>query len=160
MQTFDPSKALVPIARPYYLTQMFAVNAALGAKTFPALAALIKSKPGTFNYMAASLSKVAFMQDFNQKNGTDVVRLPFKGGGDAVNAMLNGTTQIAIFGIGNLISYIQAGKSSDLPSMATNGRRWIRLSRRSRKPATQSTFRQRSSASWRRPARRSRSSTS
>jgi len=106
---FDPSKALVPIARPYYLTQMFAVNAALGVKTFPALAALIKSKPGTFNYMAASLSKVAFMQDFNQKNGTDVIRLPFKGGGDAVNAMLNGTTQIAIFGIGNLISYIQAG---------------------------------------------------
>jgi len=50
------------------------------------------------------------MQDFNQRNGTDVVRLPFKGGGDAVNAMLNGSTQIAIFGIGNLISYIQAGK--------------------------------------------------
>jgi tripartite-type tricarboxylate transporter receptor subunit TctC len=107
---FDPAKTLVPIARPYYLTQMFAVNTSLGVKTFPELAALIKSKPGTFNYMAASLSKVAFMQDFNQRNGTDVVRLPFKGGGDAVNAMLNGSTQIAIFGIGNLISYIQAGK--------------------------------------------------
>src|SRR5580704_11143796 len=75
---FDPSKTLVPIARPYYLTQMFAVNASLGVKNFTQLAALIKSKPGTFNYMAASLSKVAFMQDFNQKNGTDVVRLPSK----------------------------------------------------------------------------------
>src|SRR5580693_3912359 len=107
---FDPSKTLVPIARPYYLTQMFAIDAGLGVKTFPELAALIKSKPGTFNYMAASLSKVAFMQEFNQRNGTDVVRLPFKGGGDAVNAMLNRSTQIAIFGIGNLISYIQAGK--------------------------------------------------
>ena len=111
---FDPAKTLVPIARPYHLTQMFAVSTSLGVKTFPELAALIKSKPGTFNYMAASLSKVAFMQDFNQKNGTDVVRLPFKGGGDAVNAMLNGSTQIAIFGIGNLISYIQAGKISGL----------------------------------------------
>ena len=100
----------MPIARPYYLTQMFAVNASLGVKNFNELAALIKSKPGTFNYMAASLSKVAFMQSFNEKNGTDVVRLPFKGGGDAVNAMLNGSTQIAIFGIGNLISYIQVGK--------------------------------------------------
>ena len=111
---FDPAKTLVPIARPYYLTQMFAVSTSLGVKTFPELAALIKSKPGTFNYMAASLSKVAFMQDFNQKNGTDVVRLPFKGGGDAVNAMLNGSTQIAIFGIGNLISYIQVGKITGL----------------------------------------------
>ena len=107
---FDPSKALVPVARPYYLTQVFAVNASLGAKTFPELAALVKSKPKTFNYMAPSLSKVAFMEEFNKKNGTDIVRVPFKGGGDAVTSMLNGTTQIAIFGIGNLVSFIRDGK--------------------------------------------------
>jgi tripartite-type tricarboxylate transporter receptor subunit TctC len=107
---FDPAKALVPIARPYYLTQMFAVNASLGAKTFAELAARAKAKPKTFNYMAPSLSKVAFMEEFNRKNGTDIVRLPFKGGGDAVTSMLNGTTQIAIFGIGNLVAYIQDGK--------------------------------------------------
>src|ERR1700735_1720511 len=101
---FDPAKALVPVARPYYLTQVFAVNAALGVKSFAELAALVKSKPKTFNYMAAALSKVAFMEEFNKKNGTDVVRVPFKGGGDAVNSMLNGTAQIAIFGIGNLVS--------------------------------------------------------
>jgi tripartite-type tricarboxylate transporter receptor subunit TctC len=107
---FDPSKALVPVARPYVLTQVFAVNASLGVKTFPELATLVKSKPKTFNYMAPSLSKVAFMEQFNKKNDTDVVRVPFKGGGDAVTSMLNGTTQIAIFGIGNLISLIRDGK--------------------------------------------------
>jgi tripartite-type tricarboxylate transporter receptor subunit TctC len=107
---FDPSKALVPVARPYYLTQVFAVNASLGVKTFPELAALVKSKPKTFNYMAPSLSKVAFMEEFNKKNGTDIVRVPFKGGGDAVSSMLSGTTQIAIFGIGNLVSFIRDGK--------------------------------------------------
>jgi len=107
---FDPVNVLTPIARPYYLTQVFAVNASLGVKSFAALAALVKSKPGTFNYMAPSVSKVAFMEGFNKKNGTDIVRVPFKGGGDAVTSMLNGTTQIAIFGIGNLISFIKAGK--------------------------------------------------
>jgi tripartite-type tricarboxylate transporter receptor subunit TctC len=107
---FDPIQKLTPIARPYYLTQVFAVNSSLGIKTFAELAPLVKSKPGTINYMAASLSKVAFMEEFNKKNGTDIVRVPFKGGVDAVNSMLNGTTQIAIFGIGNLISYLQAGK--------------------------------------------------
>jgi len=50
------------------------------------------------------------MQEFNKTNGTDIVRVPFKGGGDAVNSMLTGTTQIAIFGIGNLVSFIRAGK--------------------------------------------------
>jgi len=107
---FDPAKSLVPIARPYYLTQVFAVNASLGVKSFAELAALVKSKPRTFNYMAPSLSKVAFMEEFNKKNGTDIVRVPFKGGGDAVNSMLNGTAQIAIFGIGNLVAFIRDAK--------------------------------------------------
>jgi tripartite-type tricarboxylate transporter receptor subunit TctC len=107
---FDPGKALVPVARPYYLTQTFAVNASLNVKSFAELAALAKSRPKTFNYMAPSLSKVAFMEEFNKKNGTDIVRVPFKGGGDAVNSMLNGTAQIAIFGIGNLVPFIRDGK--------------------------------------------------
>jgi len=38
------------------------------------------------------------------------VRVPFKGGGDAVNSMLNGTAQIAIFGIGNLVAFIRDAK--------------------------------------------------
>ena len=107
---FDPTKSLVPITRAYYLTQVFAVNASLGVKSFADLAALAKAKPNSLNYMAPSLSKVAFMQEFNKKNGVDIVRVPFKGGGDAVNSMLTGTTQIAIFGIGNLVSFIKAGK--------------------------------------------------
>ncbi len=107
---FDPSKALVPITRPYYLTQVFAVNASIGVKNFAELAALAHAKPNTLNYMAPSLSKVAFMEAFNKQNGTDIVRVPFKGGGDAVNSMLTGTTQIAIFGIGNLVAFLNAGK--------------------------------------------------
>jgi tripartite-type tricarboxylate transporter receptor subunit TctC len=111
---FDPWKALAPVARPYYLTQVFAVNASLGVKTFPELAALVKSKPKTFNYMAPALSKVAFMEQFNKSNGTDIVRVPFKGGGDALTSMLNGTTQIAIFGIGNVIPFLRDGKVAGL----------------------------------------------
>jgi tripartite-type tricarboxylate transporter receptor subunit TctC len=107
---FDPGKRLLPITKPYYLTQVFAVNTSLNVKSFAGLAALAKAKPGTLAYTAASLSKVAFMEDFNRQNGTDIVRLPFKGGGDAVNSMLNGSTQIAIFGIGNLISFMRDGK--------------------------------------------------
>jgi tripartite-type tricarboxylate transporter receptor subunit TctC len=104
---FDPTKALVPITRAYYLTQVFAVNASLGVKSFAELAALAKAKPNSLNYMAPELSKVAFMEQFDKTNGVDIVRVPFKGGGDAVNSMLTGTTQIAIFGIGNLVSFIK-----------------------------------------------------
>jgi tripartite-type tricarboxylate transporter receptor subunit TctC len=107
---FDPAKDLVPITRVFYLTQVFAVNASLNVKSFPELAELTKSKPKTMSYMAPSLSKVAFMEQFNKTNGTDFVRVPFKGGGDAVNNMLSGTTPVAIFGIGNLIQFIRNGQ--------------------------------------------------
>jgi tripartite-type tricarboxylate transporter receptor subunit TctC len=60
--------------------------------------------------MTPSLSKVAFMEHFNQTKGVDFVRIPFKGGGDAVNSMLSGTTPVAIFGIGNVIEYVRNGK--------------------------------------------------
>jgi tripartite-type tricarboxylate transporter receptor subunit TctC len=107
---FDPKKSLVPISKVFYLTQVFAVNASLNVKSFAELVALAKAKPKTLSYMAPSLSKVAFMEDLNKKHGIDFVRVPFKGGGDAVNSMLTGTTPIAIFGIGNLIQFIRNGK--------------------------------------------------
>ena len=37
------------------------------------------------------------------------MRVPFRGGGDAVNGMLTGATPVAIFGIGNFIGHLQSG---------------------------------------------------
>jgi tripartite-type tricarboxylate transporter receptor subunit TctC len=107
---FDPQKSLAPVSRVFFLTQVFAINASLGAKNFKELIAHAKAKPKTLNYMAPSLTKVAFMEELNKANGIDIVRVPFKGGGDAVNNMLTGTTPIAIFGIGNLMQFIRDGK--------------------------------------------------
>jgi tripartite-type tricarboxylate transporter receptor subunit TctC len=50
------------------------------------------------------------MEAFNKKHGVDFVRVPFKGGGDAVNSMMSGVTPVAIFGIGNLVQHIRGGK--------------------------------------------------
>ena len=109
-QKFDPKAKLAPITRLYDLTQVFAVTAALKVKTFDELIKYGKAHPKTVSYMAPSLAKVAFMNELNKQHGTDFVRVPFKGGGDAVNSMLSNTTQIAVFGIGNLAALIEAGK--------------------------------------------------
>ncbi len=109
MADFDPKRDLAPITSPFYLTSVFALNASLNVHSFAELAALAKAKPKTLNYMAATLPKIAFMEAFNRNNGTDLVRVPFKGGGDAANNMLTGTTPVAIFGIGNLLQFIRNG---------------------------------------------------
>jgi tripartite-type tricarboxylate transporter receptor subunit TctC len=107
---FEPMKALVPVTKAFYLQQVFAVTAQLKVTSFDELAALAKAKPKTLNYMSASLTKTAFVEEFNRKHGIDLVRVPFKGGGDAINSMMTNTTQIAIFGIGNLIELIRDGR--------------------------------------------------
>ncbi|HWP24929.1 MAG TPA: tripartite tricarboxylate transporter substrate binding protein [Xanthobacteraceae bacterium] len=107
---FDPKKDVTPITRFWNLQQVFAINASLNVKSFSELAALAKSKPKTMTYLAPSLAKVAFMERFNKQYGVDFVRVPFKGGGDAVNSMLSGVTPVAIFGIGNLIQFINNGQ--------------------------------------------------
>jgi tripartite-type tricarboxylate transporter receptor subunit TctC len=107
---FDPMKSLAPVTKAFYLQQVFAVIEPLKVKSFDELAALAKAKPKTLNYMSASLTKTAFVEEFNKRHGIDLLRVPFKGGGDAINNMMTGTTQIAIFGIGNLIQLINDGK--------------------------------------------------
>ena len=107
---FDPKKDVTPITRMWNLQQVFAVTASLNVKSFADLAALAKSKPKTMTYLAPSLAKVAFMERFNARHGVDFVRVPFKGGGDAVNNMMSGITPVAVFGIGNLIQLIRSGK--------------------------------------------------
>ena len=115
---FDPKASLAPITKAFTLTQVFAVNASLHAKSFEELAGAARAKPKSLSYMAPSLSKVAFMEEFNREHGTDFVRVPFKGGGDAVNSMLTGTTAIAIFGIGNLIQFI---RNEEIIGLAVDG---------------------------------------
>lgn len=111
---FDPVKSLLPVSRVFYLTQVFGVIGSLNVKTFDELIKHAKAHPKTLTYMAPSLNKVAFVEELNKQNGIDIVRVPFKGGGDAVNSMMTGTTPIVIFGIGNIKQLIEAGKAVGL----------------------------------------------
>jgi tripartite-type tricarboxylate transporter receptor subunit TctC len=110
IEGFDPAKSLMPVSRVFYLTQVFAVVGSLDIKSFDDLVKHAKAHPKTLTYMAPAITKVAFVEELNKKHGIDIVRVPFKGGGDAINNMLTGTTPIAIFGVGNIKQLIETGK--------------------------------------------------
>ena len=54
------------------------------------------------------------MDRLKKEKGADWVRVPFKGGGEATNAILGGSTPIGLLGLGNVISNIRAGKMTAL----------------------------------------------
>jgi tripartite-type tricarboxylate transporter receptor subunit TctC len=110
---FDP-KILTPITKLFFVTQVLAVNSSLNVKTLAELAALSKAKAGTLSYAAPAIPKVAFMEQFKRETGADIVRVPFKGGGEAVTSMLNGTTPIAFFGLANFLPHLESGQITGL----------------------------------------------
>jgi tripartite-type tricarboxylate transporter receptor subunit TctC len=105
---YDP-ESFEPITNPFFNTQLLVVGTVLGVKTLDELAALSKAKPGTLSYTVPSEPLSVFMDWWRTKTGADLVRVPFKGGGDSVSGMLSGATPVAFFGIGNWLPHLVAG---------------------------------------------------
>ena len=110
---FDPEK-VTPIINLFHLIQVLVINSDLKAKSVDQLIAVSREKPGTLSYLTASIPCVVYMDSLKNEKGADWVRVPFKGGGEATNAILGGSTPIGLLGLGNVISQIRAGKMTAL----------------------------------------------
>jgi tripartite-type tricarboxylate transporter receptor subunit TctC len=111
---FDPEKGLQPITKLFDLIHVMVVNSDLKVKNVDELVALSKAKPGTLSYLTPGAPMVLYMETLKKERGADWVRVPFKGGGEAVNAILSGFTPIGLFGEGNVIGQIRAGTMTPL----------------------------------------------
>ncbi len=114
---FDPVHGLQPISDLFDLIHMLVVNSNLNVKNVDELVALSKAKPGTLSYLTPGAPMVLYMETLKKERGADWVRVPFKGGGEAVNAILGGSTPIGLFGEGNVIGQIKAGTMTPLVMM-------------------------------------------
>jgi tripartite-type tricarboxylate transporter receptor subunit TctC len=114
---FDPINGVQPITGLFHLIHLLVVNSDLKVKTIDELIALSKQKAGTLSYSTPGVPMQLYMETLVKEKGADWVRVPFKGGGDLVNAVISGSTPIALFGEGNVIGQIQAGKMTPLVMM-------------------------------------------
>ena len=106
---YDPDKSFQPITNFFFLTQTLGVDANLGVKNLAELAAYSKAKAGTLSYSAPSSSLIVFMEKWKLDTGADLVRVPFKGGGDTINGIISGVTPVGFLGLGNMLSHVRAG---------------------------------------------------
>jgi len=128
---YDPDKSFQPITNLFFLTQTLGVSASMGVKSLSELAAYSKAKAGTLSYSAPSSSLIVFMEKWKQETGADLVRVPFKGGGDTINGIISGITPVGFLGLGNMLSHVRAGtitpilsdgdRSPLIPDVATLG---------------------------------------
>jgi tripartite-type tricarboxylate transporter receptor subunit TctC len=94
----------------FYNTQVIVGSGSLNVRSLDELAALARAKPGTLNYVVPGIIQRVFFDRFNKRNGTDLVAIPFKGGGDVLNGILSGIVPIAFIGGANFAPYVRDGK--------------------------------------------------
>jgi tripartite-type tricarboxylate transporter receptor subunit TctC len=115
---YDPEKDLQPIANLFFNTLAVVINGDTKIKTFAEMIAMAKQQPGKLSYSTFSFPATVFMDKLNKAENTDIVKVPYKGGGEVVNAVLGGTTPIAVLALSNMVSLLQSGRITPLAVVA------------------------------------------
>jgi tripartite-type tricarboxylate transporter receptor subunit TctC len=119
---YDPRKSFAPVSLVSSGPLLVAVNAAVPAATLGQLIALAKEKPGTLNYGSAGNATPPHLaaELFKSLAGVDLVHVPYKGGGPALQAVAGGEVQLIFEGMVTLLPQIKAGRLRALAITGTS----------------------------------------
>jgi tripartite-type tricarboxylate transporter receptor subunit TctC len=106
--SYDARRDLAPVTNLFFNTQVLVAHESVGIRSLKELPAVARAKPLAF--VTPAVAQRLFLQRFNKVHGIDIVNVPFRGGGEALTGILNGTTQIAFFGGANFAALIAEGK--------------------------------------------------
>jgi len=109
---YDPARDFTPIMRTIDVQYALIVHPSVPANSVGELVAYARRNPGKLAYGSAgsgSLPHLA-MELFKASTGTDMVHVPYKGGGPMVTDLLGGTVQVVIADQANLMQHVKSGK--------------------------------------------------
>ena len=109
---FDPVKDLAPITLAASTPSLVVVHPAVPAKSIKELIALAKAKPGALNYGSGTSGSSSHLaaELFKYMARVNIVRVPYKGQGPAVLAVLGGEVQMSFATSSSVAAHIKSGK--------------------------------------------------
>jgi tripartite-type tricarboxylate transporter receptor subunit TctC len=107
--TIKDFAGVIPLAT---LPSVLIVPPSLGVKSVKELVALIKTKPGQFNYGTAGVGSAAHINQakFNAATGIQAVHIPFKGTPEILNETMGGRIELAWVPLVSSLGPIKDGK--------------------------------------------------
>ena len=114
-------KDLAPVALLTAATNVIAVHPSIPSTNLKEFIAYLKANPGKVNFASqgnGSLSHVGTAL-FEQTTGTDMVHVPYKGSGAAIQDVLGGQVQVFMTTPPSVMQHVQAGK---LKAFAVTGK--------------------------------------
>jgi len=110
--SYDPVKDLASVALLAQMPYLIAAHPSLPAKSAQELIALARSQPGkiAFSSSGAGTSSHLAAEMFKSAAKIDMLHVPYKGGGPAVNAVMAGEVQLTFNVITGPLPQVRAGK--------------------------------------------------
>jgi len=107
---YDPIKDLAPVALLTRGRMVFAVNPDVPVRNMQEFIAYAKANPGKLNYGSAGNGTITQLswEMVKLATGIDIVHVPYKGSGPAINDLLGGRVQAIVESV--LLPYIRAGQ--------------------------------------------------
>ena len=109
---WDPVRDFTPVTLATNAPNILVVHPAVPVKSVQDLVALAKAKPGELNYGSGSTGSTTHLaaELFKSMAGVDMVRIPYKGAGLALNGLLAGQFQVILPSANAVAPHIAAGK--------------------------------------------------
>ena len=109
---YDPVRDFAPISLAVSAPNVLVVHPALRAHSVKDLIALAKAKPGQLNYASAGAGGSAHLSGalFKSMARIDIVLIPYKGAGPALNALFSGEVQMIFATTTAATAHLQSGR--------------------------------------------------
>ena len=118
--SYDVRTDLVPVGGIAAVPNIMTVNAELPAKNMAEFVALAKAQPGKFSYGSSGNGSVSHLmgEQFKLATKTDLVHVPYRGIGPALNDAIGGQIQVLFDNLPTSLPHVQSGK---LRALAVSG---------------------------------------
>jgi tripartite-type tricarboxylate transporter receptor subunit TctC len=117
---FDVLRDLAPITNIAAVPNIMTVNPSVPARTIAELVAIAKTQPGKLSYGSSGNGSVSHLmgEQFKIATGTDLVHVPYRGLGPALNDAIGGQIQVLFDNLPTSLPHVQGNK---LRALAVSG---------------------------------------
>lgn len=118
---YDPTGDFRGVALACTLANIFVANPKFPADDMACLIALAKANPGKISYASAGSGTTTHMSAelLKAMTGIDIVHVPYKGGGPAMNDLLGGHVELMVDGLPTSAPHIKSGRLKGLGVTST-----------------------------------------
>lgn len=109
---YDNDRDLTPVVFVGAVPNILVVNNQVPAKSVQELIALLKSKPGEYNFASSGSGSTQHIaaELFKDATGVQMTHIPYRGSGPAMVDLMGGQVQIAFETASSVIPHIKSGK--------------------------------------------------